>query len=105
MESEGERFQKGLATLMAVQGESDAQGLVRLHAVAPDLARWAIDAFDDIYATPSLDAKTREIATVAALVALGTAPAQLRGHINGAFNVGCTRAEIVAAASIDPGLA
>ncbi|MBU4607539.1 MAG: carboxymuconolactone decarboxylase family protein, partial [Methanobacterium sp.] len=42
-----------------------------------------------------LDLKSREIATVAALTAMGTAPLQLKSHINGALNVGCTKEEII----------
>jgi 4-carboxymuconolactone decarboxylase len=38
--------------------------------------------------------KTREIATIAALTALGTAPAQLRVHIHAALNVGCSPTEV-----------
>ena len=37
----------------------------------------------------------REIATIAALAALGNAQPQLKVHIEAALNVGCTRDEIV----------
>ena len=39
--------------------------------------------------------KSREIAVVAALTALGNAAPQLKVHIQGALNVGVTRAEVV----------
>ena len=39
--------------------------------------------------------KSREIATVAALTALGTARRQLKVHIHGALNVGCPRQELI----------
>ncbi len=39
--------------------------------------------------------KAREIATVAALTAHGHGSPQLRVHIHGALNVGCSRQEIV----------
>jgi len=42
-----------------------------------------------------LSLKEREIATVAALAALGNAQPQLKVHIHGALNVGCTRQDIV----------
>ena len=42
-----------------------------------------------------LDLKSREIATVAALTALGNATPQLKVHVHGALNVGCPRDEIV----------
>ena len=48
-----------------------------------------------IYSRPGLDLKSREIATVAALTALGNAAPQLKVHINAALNVACSREEIV----------
>jgi 4-carboxymuconolactone decarboxylase len=51
--------------------------------------------FGDIYSRPHLDLRAREIATIAALAALGNAQPQLRIHIEAALNVGCTRDEIV----------
>lgn len=41
------------------------------------------------------DLKSWEIAVVAALNALGNATPQLKVHIHGALNVGCTKAEII----------
>ena len=41
--------------------------------------------------------KSRELATVAALTALGNAPLQLKSHIDGALNAGWSRQEIVEA--------
>ena len=51
--------------------------------------------FGDIYAREGLDLKSREIAVVAALTAMGTAGPQLRVHIGAALHVGCTRQEIL----------
>jgi len=51
--------------------------------------------FGDIYTRPQLDLKSREIAVVAALTALGNAQPQLKVHLHGALNVGCTRDEVV----------
>jgi 4-carboxymuconolactone decarboxylase len=60
------------------------------------LARYIIEfAFGDVFSRPGLDLKSREIATVAALTALGTATPQLKVHINAALNVGCTRQEVI----------
>ncbi len=39
-------------------------------------------------ARPGLDKQVRQIATIAALTALGTATSQLKVHIDGALNVG-----------------
>jgi len=51
--------------------------------------------FGDVYSRGVLSLKEREIATVAALAALGNALPQLKVQIHGALNVGCTRPEIV----------
>jgi 4-carboxymuconolactone decarboxylase len=52
-------------------------------------------AFGDIYSRPGLTLRDREIATVAALTAMGTATPQLKVHLHAALNVGITRDEIV----------
>ena len=52
-------------------------------------------AFGEIYSRPGLDLKTRQMLTIASLVTLGNAPLQLKSHIKGALNVGCTQQEIV----------
>lgn len=91
-----ERYKRGLETIEQVMGEGGSQGLVRLGEDAPELARYAIEAFAELYADPQLDVKTRELLTVAALTALGNAPSQLKTHIGGALNVGCTEKELVA---------
>jgi len=51
--------------------------------------------FGDIYSLPGLDLKSREIVVVAALTALGNATPQLKVHIHGALNVGCTKEEVI----------
>ncbi len=91
-----ERYEKGWEKLKEIDGEAGARVIESLKDIAPDLARYTIEfPFGDIYQRPGLDLKSREIATVAALTALGNAIPQLKVHINGALNVGCTRQEIV----------
>jgi 4-carboxymuconolactone decarboxylase len=91
-----DRFTSGLAKLKEIDGEAGEQVIEALKDIAPDLARYTIEfPFGDIYQRPGLDLRSREIATVAALTALGTAQPQLKVHIHGALNVGCTRTEIV----------
>jgi len=48
-----------------------------------------------VYSRPGLDLKSREISTVAALTAMGTALPQLKVHVHGALNVGCSPQEII----------
>jgi 4-carboxymuconolactone decarboxylase len=90
-----ERYQRGLETLNHVVGQAQVEAVQHLQAFAPDLAQYAIEAFGDLYANPALDIKTRELATIAALTVLGNAQPQLKVHIRGALNVGCTRQEVV----------
>lgn len=96
MKTENLRYQQGLAKLNEIDGEAGEKVIAALQDIAPDLARYVIEfPFGDIYTRPGLDLKSREIATVAALTALGNAAPQLKVHIHGALNVGCTDTEIV----------
>lgn len=96
MNTENLRYQQGLAKLNEIDGEAGEKVIAALQDIAPDLARYVIEfPFGDIYTRPGLDLKSREIATVAALTALGNAAPQLKVHIHGALNVGCTETEIV----------
>jgi len=89
------RYRRGLAKLAEVDGKAGRRVIESLEAVAPDMARYVIEfPFGDIYCRPGLDLKSREIATVAALTAMGALP-QLKVHIHGALNVGCSRTEVV----------
>jgi len=91
-----ERYERGLKKLKEIDGRAGERAIEGLRDIAPDLARYTIEfPFGDIYSRPGLDLKSREIATVAALTALGNAVPQLKVHINGALNVGCTREEII----------
>lgn len=66
-----------------------------LRDVLPDIDRYVVDFFyGEIYDRPALDLKTRELISIVSLASLGTAPKQLRAHLNGALNTGWTRAEI-----------
>lgn len=91
-----ERYQRGWAKLKEVDGEAGERVVESLREIAPDFARLLIEfPFGDIYSRPGLDLKSRELATVAALTALGNAAPQLKVHIHGARNVGCSEEEIV----------
>ena len=93
---DNKRYQKGLKYLEEKNNENYANLKENLEDIAPDLARFVAEfAYGDIYTRPGLDSKSREIATVAALTTLGTAPLELQSHIEGALNSGCTRGEIV----------
>ena len=91
-----DRFDRGLKKLEEIDGAAGKRVIESLKDIAPDFARYVIEfPFGDIYSRPGLDLKSREIAVVAALTALGNAQPQLKVHIHGALNVGCTRQEVV----------
>jgi 4-carboxymuconolactone decarboxylase len=91
-----DRYERGLAKFTDMYGEQTKTFLASLEGIAPDLGTYVMEfAFGDIHCRPGLNLPSREIATIAALTALGTAAPQLRAHIHGALNVGCTEQEIV----------
>jgi len=93
---EQQRYARGLAKLNEIDGEQGQKVVDSLKDIAPDFARYLIEfPVGDIYSRPGLDLKTRELAVVAALTALGNAAPQLKVHIHGALNVGCRREEVV----------
>ncbi|WP_462152884.1 carboxymuconolactone decarboxylase family protein [Pseudoalteromonas xiamenensis] len=92
---ENSRFNIGLKLLEQIDGEAGKNVIESLQDICPDLAKYTIEyPFGDIYARSGLDLKSREIATVAALTALGHCTPQLKVHLNAALNVGCTEDEI-----------
>ena len=93
---QSERYRRGWEKLEEIDGKAGERVVDSLKDIAPDFARLLIEfPFGDIYSRPGLDLKSREIAVVAALTALGNAAPQLKIHIHGALNVGCTRQEII----------
>lgn len=90
------RFERGKRALTQIDGEGGEKVVASLADIAPDFARYLIEfPFGDIYSRPGLDLRAREIATIAALTALGNAAPQLKVHIAAGLNVGLTREEIV----------
>ncbi|MEH6687296.1 MAG: carboxymuconolactone decarboxylase family protein [Halopseudomonas sabulinigri] len=89
------RYQAGLEKLTEIDGEAGHQVIESLKDVCPDLARYTIEfPFGDIYSREGLDIKSREIATVAALTAMGHCAPQLKVHVHAALNVGSTPEEV-----------
>ncbi len=96
MQPEETRYDRGLAKMREMFGKGIDAALKSLAATSPDLVRCLVEfPFGDIYSRPALDLKTREMLTVAALTVLGYPQAELKDHIRGALNVGCTHDEIL----------
>ncbi|WP_176218619.1 carboxymuconolactone decarboxylase family protein [Rhizobium rhizosphaerae] len=94
--NETSRRARGQAALEAIDGEAGEKVVAALKDIAPDFATYLLEfPFGDIYTRPGLSLRDREIATIAALCALGHATPQLKVHIAAGLNVGLTRDEIV----------
>lgn len=94
--SDETRYQIGLENLKKIDGEAGEKVIESLKDIAPDLGRYVIEyPFGDIYNRSELDLRSREIATIAALTAMGNAQPQLKVHIRAGLNVGLSEQEIV----------
>jgi 4-carboxymuconolactone decarboxylase len=89
------RFRLGWEKLKEIDGEAGERVIAGLKDISPDLGRYIIEyVFGDVYPRPGLDLKSKEIAVVASLTAMGNAVPQLKVHLNAALNVGCTVHEV-----------
>ncbi|WP_028304024.1 carboxymuconolactone decarboxylase family protein [Oceanospirillum maris] len=89
------RYESGLEQLSKIDGEAGQKVIDSLQDICPDLAKYTIEyPFGDIYSRQGLDLKSREIATVSALTAMGHCTPQLKVHLHAALNVGCTEEEL-----------
>ena len=91
-----ERYITGQKMLQQVDGKGGDAVVESLKEIAPDFARYLLEfPFGDIYARPGLDLRSREIATVVALTAMGNAAPQLKVHIAAGLHVGLSQEEII----------
>ncbi|PYE25734.1 4-carboxymuconolactone decarboxylase [Rhizobium sp. PP-CC-3A-592] len=89
------RLERGRRALAEIDGQARENVVAALADIAPDFATYLLEfPFGDIYSRPGLDLRAREIATIAALTAMGTAAPQLKVHIEAGLNVGLSREEI-----------
>ncbi|PJX22357.1 carboxymuconolactone decarboxylase [Advenella sp. S44] len=91
-----DRRERALAMLKSLDPAAPAKVSARLDRLTHDFAELILGfSFADIVSRPGIDLKTREMLTVAALMAMGTAPSQLEFHVRAALNVGVTRQEVI----------
>ncbi|MEG3131418.1 carboxymuconolactone decarboxylase family protein [Pantoea cypripedii] len=84
-----------MAALEAISAGAGKNVTQSLMGIAPDLARFVVEfSYGDILSRTVIDNRTKELAIVAMLTALGTAQPQLKVHISAALNVGATPVEI-----------
>ncbi|MBK7972574.1 MAG: carboxymuconolactone decarboxylase family protein [Deltaproteobacteria bacterium] len=93
--TDDERASAGKAIQEQLWGEHATGGGPPATRVAPDFFAWVRRAcFGDVWSRPGLDLKSRSLATVAQLAALGRTD-ELRAHLAGALRLGWSRAELV----------
>lgn len=93
---ESEKYKKGMEILETISPGAGERVKDGLGEIAPDMVNYLMEfVFGEISARPGLNMKLREITAVAALTAIGNAPNQLKVHIKGALNSGCSREEII----------
>lgn len=96
MHSEPQRRARGAQKIGEILGQTPEQVEQSLSDLAPQLATYVLEViYGEIYQAPTLDPRTRQIVTVAALATLGTAAPQLRTHIGGAMRCGVAREELI----------
>lgn len=89
------RLERGKRALAEIDGAAGSAVVAALADIAPEFANYLFEfPFGDIYSRPGLDLRSREIATIAALAAMGNATPQLKVHIEAGLNVGLTKDEI-----------
>lgn len=89
-------YDDGKKTIETLNPGAGAEMEAFLKTIAPDFAELFFKfPFGSLYSRKELDLRSREIATIAALVTKGTAPSELKTHIQCGLNVGLTRQEIV----------
>ena len=89
------RYALGAQTLNTLHANQVENLEATFKDISPDLARLVIEyGFADIFSRPALDSKHREMATIAALTAMGTAPSQLKFHIKAALHIGVSQVDI-----------
>jgi 4-carboxymuconolactone decarboxylase len=100
-------LKRGEEACAEVYGRTYHKLLLNLRALHPAIeALVVVDAYGKILSRPGLDAKRRELCTLAAIAML-RAERQLHAHLRGALNTGSTREEVdavlaVIEADLDP---
>ncbi len=88
---------RGQALCRRVYGGGYDKLLRTMARISPELGRWMVtEGYGKVLSRPALDAPTRELAAVAALMTLDV-PDQLRAHARGALRVGAAPEGVAAA--------
>ena len=91
-----DRFRQGESILNKVT-KSDGKSVIDgLKSISPELGEFIVEfAYGDVISRTGLTLKQRELSTIAMLGAMNCCAPQLKVHIHGCINVGCTKNEII----------
>jgi 4-carboxymuconolactone decarboxylase len=93
---EDKRMETGRRELAKLNPRAEADLHAALDAIAPDMVGMVVAfGYGDVYARPGLATADRQVATIAALTALGNAEPQLAFHMAGGLNAGLSPQEMV----------
>jgi len=95
--SDRDRYERGTAAYAQVNATALAAIEGAFADIAGDMIELTFRSFGDVFATSRQPLAVRQIATVAALAALGGVEPQLRFHIGAALHAGVSREQLVEA--------
>ncbi|MFH8136095.1 carboxymuconolactone decarboxylase family protein [Pantoea osteomyelitidis] len=92
----GDRYARGFSAVEKLSAGAGKSVTQSLRAISPDLSRFVVEfSYGDVLSRNVIDNRTKELAIIAMLTAMGTASPQLKVHISAALNVGVTEGEII----------
>ncbi|MGI5225571.1 carboxymuconolactone decarboxylase family protein [Actinoallomurus sp. CA-142502] len=87
---------EGYRLLEVLQDEATREGLRGIEETAPGFTDWIVTAlFGGTYLREGLSLRDRQVANLAALVAVGGVDPQLAGHVRTSLRIGMTREEVI----------
>lgn len=93
---QNDRLNAGREALARLNPKAEENLRQALDDIAPDMVEMVVAfGYGDIMARSGFELPDRQVATIAALTALGNAEPQLRFHIDGGLNVGLSPQEVV----------
>lgn len=91
-----DRYLLGLERVVELDGPGALDWAADLRSFSPDFERFVVEtAYGNVWSRPGLSARDREIATIAALIAMGNARPELVSHMVMGRRIGITRDEVI----------
>ena len=90
-------YEMGYEKLKEILGINNAKKTVSaFDAIDKNIGKLLLEfVYGNLYQNETLDIKTRQLCTISALTVMGQYKPHLKTHIDGALNVGVSKAEIV----------